>query len=251
METVLFNVMEIRHFFFYLKESSKESSFEDMTRHIVLNFKFCAVKVCILICLFTFTNLAFAQKVSQRSSKKPACRIGGVSFVCPKGFEPIHSEGAQNYVLLFRKKDSYSLFVATPTQSVSENDLVNDVLKSSLVKLFPKEPQNFKFKPIDLSDTEVAKVSAKQIGGSGIKGYNGNIVVLEKHLLLKVRGKEFLVGYIAEQDRGESAKETSEFLGGEVYSACFDLTQVIYSITGEKVSSKQNPCNIEIIQLKP
>ncbi len=74
--------------------------------------------------------------------------------------------------------------------------------------------------------------------------------MLYRHLV--VEKKNILVGYMAEFDRGKEAEEMFKVSsGGESMPGCDASVKVIFSITGEKISERNSPCEMELITTRP
>src|SRR5437868_6744599 len=85
--------------------------------------------VCSFVCLLLGATLTFGQKAS--------CKVGSLSFACPKGFQPMPLESEKNLALLFQKKYDLGLFVVTPESGFDEQKVMSDVTKTALAKFFP------------------------------------------------------------------------------------------------------------------
>jgi len=187
-------------------------------------------------------NSASGQKYSRRDLQKDSCKAGGVSFVCPEGFQALPvEEGQQNIALFFQRKYNLGLFVIGPEAGYDEQKLLSDATNTSLAKFFPKESSSYDWKPMDYSDS----VSKFEIGGGMTKGFNGKLVVIVKYRHIKVDHKELFVGDIAQFFEGSEAKDFfQQDKYGDSIVGCDSAVEVIYSVTGEKLDEENRPCAV-------
>ncbi|HYG78979.1 MAG TPA: hypothetical protein VD861_01250 [Pyrinomonadaceae bacterium] len=200
------------------------------------------INVVLWLCCFVLgSGLAFGQKTSRKNSKKPPCSVGDITFACPEGFKSLPAVPDPKVALFFHKEYGLGLFVAAPDPGFDERKYASGVAQIALGKFFPKESQSYSWRPLNYSDT----VSKHEAGGGMLKGFNGNSAVIVKYRRVKADGKDFLVGYAAEIERGKEAKR---FFEGEGYAdsmpGCNASVEIIYSVTGEKVDEDNFPCVI-------
>lgn len=173
---------------------------------------------------------------------KTSCQIGETKFACPKYFKLLSVNPDHSIAIFTQKKYGVGLFVASPQPGLNEDQLISDLAKTILAKLFPKEPQMTSWKAIPMSD----RASKFEVGGGIAQGFNGNLSVLVKYRHLRFNGKDFFVGYASEFGRGPAARESFERgLGGDSMPGCNASVEIIHSITGEKVDDN-NPCELVV-----
>ena len=179
------------------------------------------------------------------AAKPSRCTFANLSFACPQGFKTLHIESQQSFALFHQKKYGVGLFVASPEAGFDEQTFMTDVIKTTLVKVFPKESQTYAWKPVNFSGA----VSKFEIGGGMAQGFNGSQGVLIKYRQLKFNAKDIIVGYVAEFGRGLQGKEAfGRGLGGDSMPGCYAAVDLIYSITGEKMPAN-NPCDL-VVELR-
>lgn len=190
----------------------------------------------------TSAVLSFLLAWPSVSAKPSKCTFGNLRFACPQGFKSLPIEPQQSFALFHQKKYGVGLFVASPESGFDERTFMTNVTKTTVAKIFAKESQKYVWKPVNFSGS----VSTFEIGGGMVQGFNGLQGVLIKYRHLKFNGKEIIVGYAAEFGRGSEGKEAfGRGLGGDSMPGCYAAVDVIYSITGEKMSDN-NPCDLVV-----
>jgi hypothetical protein len=192
------------------------------------------MKISLALALLIF---AFGRNIGAGA---PDCTVGDVHFACPKNFKSVALEPSQQFALYYWNKYDVGLFVASPGSGYDESKFMANVIKTSLVKMFPKDSQNFSWKGVPYS----GRISKFEIDGSVAQGFNGSLGVLIKYRRLKFNGRDVIVGYASEFGRGAEAKESfGRALGGDSMPGCYAAVETIYSITGEKMP-QNNPCDL-------
>ena len=190
----------------------------------------------------SFALLSMLTFVVAIGAASPDCSVGDVRFACPKNFKPLPLDSAQQYGLYYWKKYDVGLFVASPAPGYDESKFMANVIRTSLVKMFPKDSQDFSWKGVPYS----GRITKFEIDGTVAQGFNGSLGVLIKYRRLKFNGREIIVGYVSEFGRGVQAKESfARGLGGDSMPGCYAAVDTLYSITGEKMP-ENNPCDLVV-----
>jgi len=201
------------------------------------------LRICLIVicCLILWTSA-----ISQRITRK-GCRVGEAEFSCPKNFTRAPLEPASRFAIFIRNKPGVGLFVASPEPGFDEQRLIDEIIKATLARAFPKESLTFQWKRLKAMD----HISRFESAGGVLHGFNGELLVQIKYRRIRVRDREFLIGYTAELGRGAQAKESLEIASGadslESIAGCQAIVEIIYSITDEKIDRANDPCSLDVI----
>ena len=202
-----------------------------------------------LLC-FTFSENAQTKSTKNKTKtqvvkKIVECKSNELSFPCPKGLKVVLNGETDGTFLAREPKYGYSIFVIAPIDNVDEKGLISDVIGKSLKTLFSKESQEYRWKDTKyLNDKSASKF---EVGKKLAQGFNGKQRVLVDYRHISFNNKNIFVGYLYEMDRGKEAEELfNNNLGGGQASGCQDVVEIIYSITGEKKSDEESPCDLVI-----
>ena len=200
-----------------------------------------------ICCLVLVASVRFGQKYRGNL----ACGVGDVSFVCPKGFKLVPVQSDLKLALLFskqkHKEDDLGLFVALPEPGIDEQTLLGGVAKTTVARIFPTESQEYEWRRVNLANS----VSKFETSSGMIVGFNGSLAILIKYHRLRVKDKDTIVGYVSGAVSGTEAKEFFErTLDADARGGCEASVEVIYSITGERITTKNQPCALEVNQTK-
>jgi hypothetical protein len=200
-----------------------------------------------LLSVFLFVAYsAWGQLPSQDPGHKEYSEVAGVKFSVPKRFV-VQKPSTQNVAFMLRAEYGLGLFVAVPDGPVNDRYLtdLSNVLAS---KLLPKEP-GFQWKLF--SETSSTKVSDFQIGRGNTKGLNGKKLVQTTYILVEVKGRRVLVGYITTHGHDTDAKWLFDLDGsaGMSMPGWYAQAHIIASVTGEKYE-RINP-GTELIAVPP
>jgi hypothetical protein len=201
------------------------------------------------LCLvFIITGLVLSEAgfATINAAREPVEKLNGVTCTPPKDFALLPRGENENALFMYDKHDRLGLFIAVPPAPFKEDELVSTLIDTGISKFFPKEPHTYVWKP----SSDYQKISKFEVGGGKTQGFNKRqrVLVLYRHLV--VDRKDVWVGYVAEFDRGkEAAQMFNVSLGGESMPGCNATVEMIFSITGEKISEGHFPC--ELIAIRP
>jgi len=187
-----------------------------------------------------------AQLPSQDPGHKGYSEVAGVKFSVPKRFV-LQSRSTENVAFMLRAEYELGLFVAVPDGPVSDKYLT-DLSNVLAAKLYPKESA-FRWKL--LSENASTKVSDFQIGRGNTKGFNGKKLVQTAYILVEVKGRKVLVGYITAHGHDTDGKWLFDLDGsaGMSMPGWYAQAHIIASVTGEKYE-RINP-GTELIAVPP
>jgi len=202
--------------------------------------------VGLLATLFFFAYSAWAQLPSQDPGHKSFAEVAGLKFSVPKRFV-LRTPTTENIAFMLRAEYRLGLFVAVPEGAINDKYLteLSNMLAS---KLLPKE-RAFQWKLI--SEDSSTKVSDFQIGRGNTKGFNGKKLVQSSYILVEVRGRKVLVGYINTHGDDTDSKWLFDLDGsaGMSMPGWYAQAHIIASVTGEKYE-RINP-GTELIAVPP
>lgn len=193
----------------------------------------------------------YAQSKNNKSKtqaiKKIDCKSNEISFQCPKDLALLSKDEASG-LLLFKDTDLKALgfFVVAKSVAADKNQVINDAKKALLQKLFPKQSQNYIWKPINvLFFGEGKPLSKFDVSFGAEKGYNKTQLVFFSFRQIKFKERDIFVGYIYEHPSRMNAKEGFEGnFDDSLYNSCITQVNLVYSITGEKIVKGSEPCSI-------
>jgi hypothetical protein len=192
------------------------------------------------------TNSTSAQSGNYmlQSKDDTAITLNGVRFTKPNGYVTIAGNEIANSAFLFNKKYKEGFFIVVPSAPFDEKQLIGDLTNSGLSKFFPKEPQNYLWKPLN----DLRKISRFEIGGGKAMGFNKRDLIIVQYHHFRIGDRDIFLGDLFELTRGKEAQEIyDEGLGGESMRGCNDSVEIIYPITGEKIEDN-SPCEFTTIR---
>ncbi|HEV7397091.1 MAG TPA: hypothetical protein VGN86_11315 [Pyrinomonadaceae bacterium] len=181
--------------------------------------------------IIAINHSAIAQKIpSQDPGHKEYASAGDLKFSVPDGFALKSSTASLAF--MFREDYGLGLFVAIPARKIDDDYLIN--LSNDLAgKLFPRET-GFDWKIIP--DTSKHMVSDFQTGGGNTKGLHSKRLVQTDYIILNVKNRDVIVGYVMRLGHDNDAKFLFDFKGpaGMSMPGWYAQAHVIASVTGEK-----------------
>ncbi|MCA1624926.1 MAG: hypothetical protein LC768_01850 [Acidobacteria bacterium] len=151
-------------------------------------------------------------------------------------------------LLLFKDSDLKSLgfFVIAKSAVADKNQVINDAKKALLQKLFPKQSQNYIWKPINITFFGKDKPMSKfDVSFGAEKGYNQTQLIFFNFRQVNFKERDVFIGYIYEHPSGINAKKGFEGnFDDSLYNSCIAQVELVYSITGEKIAKDMHPCSI-------
>ena len=189
-------------------------------------------QISLLPLIFTvFAVGVFAQTVlSQDPGSQRRALIGNLNFSVPKGFN-IQEQNKSGIAFMKHSKYPVALFVAVSDKSIDEQ-FIQNTSKTAVSLFLPKENNPFKWKEWK----DASKTSKFQTISGGIKGFNKNTFVQTDYVVLKVKEKEVLVGYIMADDTVVDTQYLMNLEGeaGASMPGLYAQAHIIASITGER-----------------
>ena len=186
--------------------------------------------ILFVLCLFVAAP-CWAQLPSQDPGHKEYSEVAGIKFSVPKRFD-VQKPATSNVVFMLRAEYELGLFVAVPDAQVDEKYLT-DLSNTLASKLLPKE-NGFQWKL--LPDRSDKKVSDFQVGGGNTKGLNGKKLIQTDYILIDVKGRKAIVGYITKLGRDSDGQYLFDLKtpAGMSMPGWYAQAHIIASITGEK-----------------
>ena len=194
----------------------------------------------------TFLVLVLISLSSMAQGQARRCLLGSIRFTCPAGMKLTQDTALYQ---VFTRKD-VAVFVASAEGDVDVNEFVSTIAKASLKSLFPKENQNFDWKPLKPGKA----LSKFETDREGRQGFNGSLGMALDYRIVHFKTLQVLVGYVATLGRDPETKaifdrnlpaDTVATLAG-----CELSTKLIYSITGEKFDADNSPCSLDVRSAK-
>lgn len=187
--------------------------------------------------LLLLTGLVFSvngQKKSSRSTNK-TCKTNSVAFPCLKGFQ-VKSSKSNNVFVAFDAKNKVGIYAFNPTADLSDQNLIDETLKTALQILYGAEYGDYEWKDSqDFNDD--SKWSKNETAKFAKVGFNKNKqqTIHLQMVRLKVGQKDVLAGFVYELTNGEEAQSYFRRWGGGGNGDASDaLMDLITKITGEK-----------------
>lgn len=179
---------------------------------------------------FIVMFLCFDRYVAQQPSEsgpKQTSEIAGIQFSIPPGFKLEQSSTAR---VAFMRNPEISLFVAVPDKQI-DNEYLIDL--SNVVSRIFTEQDAFVWKIRPAKDLRISKY---QTSRGNTKGLNAKTYVQTDYVVLKIRGREIVVGSVGTYGEGLKSAYHFEYEGaGYSFVGWEGLFQLISSITGEKI----------------
>ena len=191
---------------------------------------------CITVLLF-FTCFLFSVNGQKRANKSlsKTCKTNSISFACPKGFQ-IKSDKSNNAFVAFDIKNKLGIYAFNPTVSLSDQNLIDETLKTTLQALYSADYNDFEWK--DSQDfTDDGTWSKYETAKFAKVGFNKNKrqTIHLQVVRLKINQKDVLAGFVYElKNGGEAESYFRNWMGGGNGDASEALQDLISKITGEK-----------------
>lgn len=190
-----------------------------------------ATIILLVISMLVSTNSGLAQQVSTKCLEtQQAAEVAGVMFVSPQCYK-LEQASDSEVAFMRHPANKIALFVAVPDQQIDDNYLTN--LSNKLVSQLSPQQSGFSWKI--LQQASERKVSIFQTVSRTAKGLNAKMFVQVDYVVLKVQGRDIVVGSIATFGDKLNAKFLFDVEGREYSIIGWQgLFQLIASITGER-----------------
>jgi hypothetical protein len=188
-------------------------------------------RMFLLVLVLLFAGSVSAQLPSQDPGHKEYAEIAGIKFSVPKRFD-LQKPTNQNIAFMLRAEYGLGLFVAVPEGKIDDHYLTN--LSSNLAaRLFPQD-SGFDWKL--LPEASFQKVSDFEVATGNTKGFVPKKLVQTDYIVLNVKRRDVVVGYVTRLGRDADAKYLFDLKGpaGMSMPGWHAEAHVIASITGEK-----------------
>lgn len=189
----------------------------------------------LIVFSFCFVSLVSGQSKSKKSLQQAkSCKTNNISFPCPKDFQ-IKTE-AKNTFVAFNSTDKIGLYAFSPSETLSEQDLISETLKNALQTIYLTDYKDYEWKDSDdfFNDSQYSEYESAKIAKAGFN--KGKQQTIHLHLIrLSFKQKDLLVGFVYELSKGKTAQEMfNSWRGGGNGDASDNLQNLIAKITGEK-----------------
>jgi hypothetical protein len=153
----------------------------------------------------------------------------------------VKSDGKTNGVFVaYSPAKKFGVFAFAPDRSESEQDLIDESLKSALQKLYSNRLEAYQWK--DSSDfSDDSTWSKYEVSKSAKVGFNKNQrqTIHLQYVRLSYTQKDIIAGFIYELAKDSDAERTfNDWFGGGNGEASEGLQELIIKITGEKKNTE-------------
>jgi hypothetical protein len=182
-------------------------------------------------------GIAFAAPVQSRQQ----ITLNGVAFTLPEGYARHPGAERANSIFLYNQKFKEGMVVLVPPTTFVEQEVLNNLIKDSQKRFFPKETQPYQWKSTNL----LRKVSQFEVKDTLEKGLNPNHLLLFEYRHVVFNQRDVFVGTIFEARKGKPAAEMfNDDVAAASMTTCRASADLIYSLTGEKIDSDRPPCEL-------
>lgn len=199
---------------------------------LAARFKSAAVFLLIFVFVVAALSSVSAQRIpSQDPGHKEDAEVARVKFSVPQDFS-IEKSSDVRVAFMRHEKYDLALFVAVPDEQISDEYLIR--LSNGVVAQMLPQEKSFKWKM--LPDKTSGKVSKHQTTGGNTKGFNKKLFVQTDYIVVKVKDREIIIGYITGLGSERDAERlfNLEGVGGMSMPGWYAQAHILASITGEK-----------------
>ncbi|HEV7644134.1 MAG TPA: hypothetical protein VGO50_09360 [Pyrinomonadaceae bacterium] len=189
----------------------------------------------------TFAQQSKKVVAQSASSKGTPLSVGAVSFLLPDNLTLKDDGKADNILLAFDAKEKYGLFLGVPGKNADQVVTMADTYEKGLRILFAQEnaftwKESSMYYNSQFSNYETEQFAISGVGVTRRSAINGRTI--------KLKGKEFFVGYLLLDDITKVGPDDIQ----ESRNACQSILKVIRSITNEKPGKGEDLCVASLME---
>ena len=188
-------------------------------------------RVFVLGLLFLIPISVSAQLPSQDPGHKEYADVAGVKFSVPRRFK-LQKSSDQTVAFMLQAEYGLGLFVTVADGKI-DDDYLTHLSINMAAKLFPQD-SGFDWKI--MPDPSFKRVSDFEVATGNTKGFLPRKLVQTDYIVLNVKGRNVIVGYVTRLGSDADAKYLFDLQGpaGMSMPGWYAQAHVIASITGEK-----------------
>lgn len=206
------------------------------------------LSLLILLTILSAPSWVNAQNANAKSKPQTAknaaqCKSNKIAFSCPENFQIKNNGKLDNVYAAYNSEQETGLFVFSSVSELSEQNIIEETLKSALQSLYSTDYKDYQWKDSDdyNEDDSWSKHEVSKFAKVGFnKKYNHTVHI--QLVRLFIEKKDILAGFVYELEKGsDSERQFKKWLGGGNGNASDSLQELVINITGEKKDKYSTP----------